>query len=55
MREILDTSRFTVEIAGISFPDKRLDVSGRVHIPKRGFDALNYKEINIRVVSRTLI
>lgn len=33
--QVLDTEGFEAEIAGQAFPNRRLDVSGRFHVPRR--------------------
>jgi len=55
VNEILDVNCFIAEVVGKSFPNRRLDVSGRVHIPKTQLDALGDGEVKIKVVSRTLL
>ena len=37
---ILETNDFEVEIGGTTFPSRRLDVSGRVHAPRRILESI---------------
>ena len=34
LKEILDTTEFTVRIGNTKLENKRIDVSGRVHVPR---------------------
>lgn len=53
--DILNVDDFTVEVDGASFYNKRLDVSGRVHIPKQALKDISDGVVNIKVVSRNLM
>lgn len=35
LAEVLDTENFAAEIEGQTFPKRRLDVSGRFHVPRK--------------------
>ncbi len=52
LEEILDTQCFTVVVAGKAIPNRRTDVSGRVHIPPSDLDALGHGDVIIKVNSQ---
>lgn len=54
LNDLLNIENFTVEIAKQTITDKRLDVSGRVHIPRTILEAIGLKQhITIKVASKT--
>ena len=51
--EVLDTHNFSIEVEGLSFPSRRLDVSGRVHIPRQYLENIGMENnIGITLVSK---
>jgi hypothetical protein len=51
--EILDTRNFSVEVEGLSIPSRRLDVSGRVHIPRQYLEKIGIQNnIGITLASK---
>ena len=54
LSDLLDIDNFTVEIAKQTIKNKRLDVSGRVHVPRVILEAIGIKQhVTIKVVSKT--
>lgn len=54
LSDLLDVGSFTVEIAKQTLKDKRLDVSGRVHVPRGILESIGLKQhVTIKVVSKT--
>jgi len=50
---ILETSDFKVEIGGRSFFSRRLDVSGRFHVPRRALESIGTgQKLRFSLVSR---
>ena len=43
---------FSVEVNGKVFDDKRIDVSGRVHIPRAFLEALGDSPVTIKIITR---
>lgn len=54
--EVLDVSSFSVDLNGTVLTNRRLDVSGRVHVPKRLLECIGLeKPVTVRLVSNDLI
>ena len=51
IEQILDGQCFTVVVAGKAIPNRRIDVSGRVHIPGPDLAALGHGDVVIMVDS----
>ena len=53
---ILETNDFEVEIGGAIFSSRRLDVSGRVHVPRRILESIGtVRKLRFSLVSRQML
>ncbi len=51
--EVLDTRNFSVEVEGCSFPSRKLDVSGRFHIPRQYLEKIGKdNDVSITLISK---
>ena len=53
LSKVLDVNDFEVEIAGRLYPSRKIDVSGRVHIPRTFLETIGaIQKLRIELVSR---
>ena len=55
LSDILDVENFTAEVIGVPFHNRRIDVSGRLHIPPKNLLSTVHGTVKIQVVSRSLV
>jgi hypothetical protein len=54
--EVLDTKDFEVEIGGQTFPKRRLDVSGRFHVPRKVLENIGTaQKLRFHLASRQML
>ncbi len=55
LNEVLNTSSFILKLGEKSFPNRRIDVSGRVHVLRTELSAFSDGYVSIRIVSQDVL